>query len=72
MANTETSQESTGLPIPYLTAVWVGMSRDDIVAGLKAGSILPPPGSPGDWLPDPPRTARLHDLPRARLPRPTP
>lgn len=40
-----------GLPIPYLTASWAGMSYDDIVAGLKAGSILPPPGSASGWLP---------------------
>lgn len=35
-----------GLPIPYLTAVWSGMTADELQAGLAAGSILPPLGSP--------------------------
>ncbi|MFO1412639.1 MAG: hypothetical protein U1F10_01755 [Burkholderiales bacterium] len=42
-----------GLPIPYITAAWAGMSYDDIVAGLAAGSILPPPGAAAGWLPQP-------------------
>src|SRR5262245_23458908 len=41
-----------GLPIPYITAAWLGMSRDDILAGLKAGTILPPPGATRGWMPD--------------------
>lgn len=41
-----------GLPIPYITAVWTGMSRDDILAGLRAGSILPPAGATRGWRPD--------------------
>ena len=40
-----------GLPIPYITAVWSGMDRTDIVAGLRAGTILVPPGMSKDWLP---------------------
>ncbi|MCC6196168.1 MAG: hypothetical protein IT518_17065 [Burkholderiales bacterium] len=45
-------EANRGLPIPYLTAAWVGMSRADIIAGLSAGSILPPPGATRGWLPD--------------------
>ena len=40
-----------GLPIPYITAVWSGMDREALIAGLRAGSILAPPGSPKGWLP---------------------
>ena len=40
-----------GMPIPFLTAAWSGMSYDAIVAGLHAGSILPPPGAAAGWLP---------------------
>ena len=40
-----------GTPIPFLTAVWSGMDHAEIVAGLRAGGILPPPGAPKDWLP---------------------
>jgi len=42
-----------GMPIPYITAAWSGMSYDDIVAGLHAGSILPPPGAAAGWVPQP-------------------
>jgi len=49
MANEDTSK---GLPIPYITAVWSGMSFADIAAGLAAGSILRPPGASDDWAPD--------------------
>lgn len=40
-----------GLPIPYITAVWSGMDREELIAGLRAGTILAPPGSPKGWLP---------------------
>lgn len=40
-----------GLPIPYITAVWSGMDQVELVAGLRAGTILAPPGSPKGWLP---------------------
>jgi len=53
-----------GLPIPLLTASWAGMSYDDIVAGLKAGSILPPPGSASGWLP-PAGTVGVANVPAA-------
>ncbi len=52
MANQPSATTGSGLPIPYITAVWAGMSHDDIMSGLKAGSILAPPGSPAGWLPD--------------------
>lgn len=42
-----------GMPIPFITAAWSGMSYDAIVAGLHAGSILPPPGAAPGWLPQP-------------------
>lgn len=52
MANQPSATAGNGLPIPYITAVWAGMGLDDIMSGLKAGSILAPPGSPAGWLPD--------------------
>lgn len=42
-----------GMPIPFITATWSGMSYDAIVAGLQAGSILPPNGAAAGWLPQP-------------------
>lgn len=36
-------------PIPFLTAVWAGMSREEIKAGLRNGDIVRP-GRPPDWL----------------------
>ena len=38
-------------PRPFAVAAWFGMSREQILAGLKDGSIAPPPGAPPDWLP---------------------
>ena len=38
-------------PRPFAVAAWLGMSPEDILAGLKDGSIAPPPGAPPDWLP---------------------
>lgn len=49
MANEDTNK---GLPIPYITAVWSGMSSADIEAGLAAGSILRPDGVPEDSTAD--------------------
>jgi hypothetical protein len=46
-----------GLPIPYVTAVWSGMSLDDIRAGLAAGSVLPPLGITEGWGADSSLTA---------------
>jgi len=43
MANAGTSNSGKGLPIPYLTAAWAGMSPAEIEAGLKAGTIFAPP-----------------------------
>src|ERR1700704_3003106 len=42
---------ANGLPIPYVTAAWSGMDRAELVAGLRAGAILVPPGMAKDWLP---------------------
>lgn len=50
---TSQTASAQGMPIPFLTAAWSGMSYDAIVAGLHAGSILPPPGAAADWLPQP-------------------
>lgn len=36
---------SKGLPIPYITAVWSGMTADELQAGLATGTILPPLGA---------------------------
>ncbi|MEO8507832.1 MAG: calcium-binding protein, partial [Betaproteobacteria bacterium] len=52
MAKQPSATAGSGLPIPYITAAWAGMSHDDIMSGLKAGSILTPPGSPAGGLPD--------------------
>jgi Ca2+-binding RTX toxin-like protein len=35
-------------PIPFLTAVWAGMSHEDILAGLRNGDIMRPGALP-DW-----------------------
>ena len=35
-------------PIPFLTAVWAGMSHEDILSGLRAGDIVRPERLP-DW-----------------------
>ena len=35
MANEHASDSGSGLPIPYVTAVWAGMSQADIAAGLR-------------------------------------
>lgn len=43
MANAGTNTTGTGLPIPYLTAAWAGMSQAEIVTGLANGSIFAPP-----------------------------
>jgi len=34
------SKSGSGVPIPLITAVWAGMSREDISAGLAAGTIV--------------------------------
>jgi hypothetical protein len=55
MANEVDSQGwplSNGRPIPYLTAVWTGMDQQDLLAGLRSGSILAPPGAPRGWMPE--------------------
>jgi RTX calcium-binding nonapeptide repeat (4 copies) len=36
---------------PFAVAAWFGMSQEEIMAGLKDGTILPPPGAPPDWVP---------------------
>lgn len=51
---TET-QQRIAPPIPFLTAVWAGMSRDDIRAGLRNGDIVRPARLP-DWAADLDRT----------------
>jgi hypothetical protein len=38
-------------PRPFAVAAWLGISQEDIVAGLRNGSIAPPPGAPPDWVP---------------------
>jgi hypothetical protein len=38
-------------PRPFAVAAWLGMSQPDIMAGLKDGSIAPPPGAPPNWVP---------------------
>ena len=43
MANEHASNSGNGLPIPYLTAVWAGMSQEDIAAGVRAGRIFAAP-----------------------------
>lgn len=40
------ASSNKGLPIPYVTAVWSGMSAADIEAGLAAGSIMRPARDP--------------------------
>ena len=36
---------------PFAVASWLGMSPEDILAGLADGSIAPPPGAAPDWRP---------------------
>ncbi|HEX8011976.1 MAG TPA: hypothetical protein VF814_13735 [Casimicrobiaceae bacterium] len=38
-------------PIDFVVAVWLGMSHQDIVAGLADGRIIPPAGEPVGWIP---------------------
>jgi hypothetical protein len=38
-------------PRPFAVAAWLGMTQEDIVTGLKDGSIVPPPGAPPNWVP---------------------
>lgn len=40
-----------GLAVPYVVAVWMGMPRDDIRAGLRSGTVAPPVGEAANWLP---------------------
>src|SRR6185503_1311344 len=41
---------SMGPPVSYVTAVWLGMSPEDIERGVAQGSIAPPAGSPSAML----------------------
>jgi hypothetical protein len=45
------TQQRIAPPIPFLTAVWAGMSHDDILAGLRNGDIARPARLP-DWAAD--------------------
>ena len=38
-------------PLSYIVAVWLGMPHEDILRGLRDGSVVPPPGAPPGWLP---------------------
>ncbi len=38
-------------PRPFAVAAWFGMSQEEILAGLRDGTIAPPPGAPPDWTP---------------------
>jgi len=40
-----------GLAVPYVVAVWMGMPKDEIRAGLRNGTVAPPVGEAADWLP---------------------
>ncbi len=54
MAATEYAATTTAAgnpPLAYVVAVWMGMPRDQIIAGLKDGTVAPPPGAPEGWLP---------------------
>ena len=42
------NQQRIAPPIPFLTAVWAGMTREDILAGLRNGDI-DRPGRLPDW-----------------------
>jgi hypothetical protein len=42
------TEQRTAPPIPFLTAVWAGMSHEDILAGLRNGDIVRPGHLP-DW-----------------------
>jgi Ca2+-binding RTX toxin-like protein len=46
-----TSSSGGTPPIAYVVAVWLGMTREDILAGLASGTIAPPPGAPPGWIP---------------------
>lgn len=71
---------SKGLPIPYITAVWSGMTADELQAGLAAGTILAPSGAPavrppvGTAFPEPidARTAARESAANATDPAATP
>jgi Ca2+-binding RTX toxin-like protein len=39
------------VPIDFVVAVWLGMSHQDIVAGLADGRVIPPAGQPVGWIP---------------------
>jgi Ca2+-binding RTX toxin-like protein len=57
------NQQRIAPPIPFLTAVWAGMSHEDILAGLRNGDIVRPPRLP-DWaagLDDPGSVAAADD-----------
>ncbi len=49
-APTRFNQDGTP-PLSYIVAVWLGMPHDDILRGLRDGSVVPPPGASPDWLP---------------------
>lgn len=55
MAATEYAATTTAggnPPLAYDVAVWMGMPREQIIAGLKDGTVAPPPGAPvGSLLP---------------------
>ena len=54
MATTDTPAFETDpnpLPRPFAVAAWLGMSPQEIMAGLEDGSIARPPGAPSDWSP---------------------
>ena len=54
MATTDTpvfEADPNPLPRPFAVAAWLGMSPQEIMAGLEDGSIAPPPGAASDWLP---------------------
>lgn len=38
-------------PLSYIIAMWLGMPHDEILRGLRDGSVAPPPGAPQGWLP---------------------
>jgi hypothetical protein len=42
---------SAWTPIDFVVAVWLGMSHQDIVAGLADGRVIPPPGESAGWIP---------------------
>jgi Ca2+-binding RTX toxin-like protein len=48
----DTSISNSTPPVAFVVAVWLGMSHDAILSGLRDGSIAPPFGAPPDWAPD--------------------